>query len=290
VRAAFVIVLIFCLVLLASLTAAHLYGAFFVVACTPDDGAPFCQQPFVCEIAAVAVLLAVAVMPDAARNAASDYAAAQSAAVRHICWAIDCLEAAGGEALCGPLHQPLGVLSDAPPTDADQAQLASVHREAAAYAAARGISISVERLNPFECCVLDTVGDAADLVRAAGASNCGPLYDTFHANIDEMDPVGVFAPNLRFIYHAHFCENDRARQEKFICPGRRRCARSSTAATAVGARSRRSDLRCRAWRRRPGSGATSFPIAKGSTATFMTFCATKGPTPERVDVRREYGT
>jgi hypothetical protein len=74
VRAAFVIVLIFCLVLLASLTAAHLYGAFFVVACTPDDGAPFCQQPFVCEIAAVAVLLAVAVMPDAARNAASDYA------------------------------------------------------------------------------------------------------------------------------------------------------------------------------------------------------------------------
>src|SRR5476649_1484 len=48
---------------------------------------------------------AVAVMPDAARNAASGDIATQAAAVKHICWAIDSLEDAGGETLCGPLHQ-----------------------------------------------------------------------------------------------------------------------------------------------------------------------------------------
>ena len=33
--------------------------------------------------------------------------------------------------------------------------------------------------------------------------NYGLLYDTFHANIEEKDPVGVIAPHLAQINHVH---------------------------------------------------------------------------------------
>ena len=58
-------------------------------------------------------------------------------------------------------------------------------------------SSSLEPLNRFECYVLNTVADAAELVRRVGQPNYGLLYDTFHANIEEKDPVGVIAPAPR---------------------------------------------------------------------------------------------
>lgn len=61
VRAAFIIGLIFCIMLLVSLSAAYLYGVFFVIAFAPDDSVPFYKQAFVWGIAAVAVLFAAAV-------------------------------------------------------------------------------------------------------------------------------------------------------------------------------------------------------------------------------------
>jgi D-psicose/D-tagatose/L-ribulose 3-epimerase len=35
------------------------------------------------------------------------------------------------------------------------------------------------------------------------------MYDTFHANIEEADPIGAYAKNLRNIVHIHISENDR---------------------------------------------------------------------------------
>lgn len=160
----------------------------------------------------------VTVMPDAARDCMSADAAVRAGALKHISWAVDCLAAAGGEVLCGPFHQPLGVFSGNPPTAAERANVASVHREAAAYAAKSRLKLSVEPLNRFECYVLNTVGDAADLVQAVAQPNYGLLYDTFHSNIEEKDPVGVIGPNLRFINHVHFSENDRGTPGKGHVP------------------------------------------------------------------------
>jgi len=161
---------------------------------------------------------AVTVMPDTEHDCMSDDTAVRAGALKHISWAIDCLAAAGGEVLCGPFHQPLGVFSGHPPTAKERANVVSVHNDAAAYAARHNIKLSVEPLNRFECYVLNTVEDSAEVVRQVGAPNYGLLYDTFHANIEEKDPIGAIASNLRYINHVHFSENDRGTPGKGHIP------------------------------------------------------------------------
>jgi D-psicose/D-tagatose/L-ribulose 3-epimerase len=161
---------------------------------------------------------AVAVIPDAERNCVSADPAVRSAGLDHLKWAIDCLAAAEGETLCGPFYQPLGVFTGNPPTKAERANVAGVHKDAALYAARHNIKLSVEPLNRFECYVLNTVADSADVVRQVNEPNYGLLYDTFHANIEEKDPVGVIAPNIAQINHVHFSENDRGTPGKGHVP------------------------------------------------------------------------
>jgi len=160
----------------------------------------------------------VTVMPDVAHDCMSSEAAIRAGALQHISWAIDCVEAAGGELVAGPFHQPLGIFSGAPPTATERANVVDVHKQAAAYAAKRDIKLSVEPLNRFECYVLNTVEDAATIVRAVNSSHYGLLYDTFHTNIEEKDPVGVIGPNMPFINHVHFSENDRGTPGKGHVP------------------------------------------------------------------------
>jgi D-psicose/D-tagatose/L-ribulose 3-epimerase len=35
------------------------------------------------------------------------------------------------------------------------------------------------------------------------------MYDTFHCNIEEQDPIAAFTDHLRHIVHVHISENDR---------------------------------------------------------------------------------
>jgi hypothetical protein len=59
---------IFCVMLLVSITTAHLYGVVFINATAPDAADPFYLQPFVWGIAIVAVLLAMAIWMLRRRN------------------------------------------------------------------------------------------------------------------------------------------------------------------------------------------------------------------------------
>ena len=106
-----------------------------------------------------------------------------------------------------------------PPTEAERANVASAHKEVAAYAA-RAQHQAVDR-----------TAQPVRVLRAQHGRGCrrrwcarwtrpttGLLYDTFHANIEEKDPVGVIAPNLRFINHVHFSENDRGTPGKGHVP------------------------------------------------------------------------
>jgi D-psicose/D-tagatose/L-ribulose 3-epimerase len=161
---------------------------------------------------------AVCVIPDEASNCMSADASVRAAGLAHLKWAIDCLEAAGGEVLCGPFYQPLGVFTGEPPTVEERDGIVEVHKQAARYAANAGIKLSVEPLNRFECHGLNTLADTAEIVARVNEPNYGMLYDTFHANIEEKHPVAEIAPNLSAINHVHTSENDRGTPGKGHVP------------------------------------------------------------------------
>lgn len=151
----------------------------------------------------------VGLIPDLGRSPISADAAARAAGLDHLKWLVDCTAALGADVLCGPFHAPLGVFSGEGPTRDELARLAEAHRAMADHAAGAGVTLAVEPLNRFECYVLNTAEAAAALVAAVDRPNYGYLYDTFHANIEEKDPVGVIARTAPAIAHVHISENDR---------------------------------------------------------------------------------
>jgi D-psicose/D-tagatose/L-ribulose 3-epimerase len=160
----------------------------------------------------------VTVLPDQAHSAISPDAASRAGALEHLKWAIECSQVLGSELLCGPFHQPLAVFSGSGPTADEQARAAEVHRAAAAIAAQAGLVLALEPLNRFECYFLNTMAEAKAHVERVGHPNFGALYDTFHANIEEQDPVGCIAASADVIRHVHVSENDRGTPGKGHVP------------------------------------------------------------------------
>jgi len=159
------------------------------------------------------------VLPDG-HSAISPDPRSRAGALDHLEWAIECSAALGAEVLCGPFHQELAVFSGAGPTEDEKAHAAEVHRQAADAAAPVGLTLALEPLNRFECYFLNTMADAGAHVRRVDRPNFGVLYDTFHANIEEKDPVGCIAEAADVIRHVHVSENDRGTPGKGHVPWR----------------------------------------------------------------------
>ncbi|HZC59842.1 MAG TPA: sugar phosphate isomerase/epimerase [Chthoniobacterales bacterium] len=115
----------------------------------------------------------------------------------------------GADILCGPFHQPLGVFSGTGPTEEEFQFATDVHRAVADEAKREGVGLAIEFLNRFECYFLNTMGATAAYVRRVGHPNFKALYDTFHANIEEVDPPSAFKENANVISHVHISNNDR---------------------------------------------------------------------------------
>jgi D-psicose/D-tagatose/L-ribulose 3-epimerase len=151
----------------------------------------------------------VTVIPDEEHNPISPKAEHRNAGLDYLKWAIDCSQALGAEVICGPFYQPLGAFSGKAASDQERRWGLEVHRKAADYAKQANIILAVEPLNRFEAYFLNLVDDAARYARQVGSSSFGILYDTFHANIEEKDPVGCIGRNIDQIKHVHISENDR---------------------------------------------------------------------------------
>jgi D-psicose/D-tagatose/L-ribulose 3-epimerase len=160
----------------------------------------------------------VTVLPDEAHSAISPDAGSRAGALDHFKWAIECSAALGSDVLCGPFHQPLAVFSGTGPSEDEKARGAEVHRAAAEIAAAAGLMLAIEPLNRFECYFLNTMADAKAYVQRVDHPSFGALYDTFHANIEERDPVGVIGETADVIRHVHVSENDRGTPGKGHVP------------------------------------------------------------------------
>lgn len=154
---------------------------------------------------------AVTVLPDEAHNAISPDAANRRGAVEHLKRVIECAHNAGVQTLCGPYYQVLGQFTGAFPTEDELNRAAEVHREIAPVAQAAGIKNAIEALNRFEAHLLNTMEQAASYVKRVNHPNFGTMYDTFHANIEEKDPLGAIETVFRTgkLNHVHISENDR---------------------------------------------------------------------------------
>jgi D-psicose/D-tagatose/L-ribulose 3-epimerase len=151
----------------------------------------------------------VTVVPDEARSPISPDPKSRERALDRLRWAIDCSKALESEVLCGPFHQPLAVFSGIGATDDEKRRGAEVHGAAADYAAEANLVLAIEPLNRFECYFLNTMAETRDYVERVGRPNFGALYDSFHANIEEKDPIGVIGEAGGVIRHVHVSENDR---------------------------------------------------------------------------------
>jgi D-psicose/D-tagatose/L-ribulose 3-epimerase len=154
---------------------------------------------------------AVALIPDEAHNPLSPDAAARAAGVDHLKRVIDCCAALQAQALVGPWYQPLGVFSGEGPTDTELERCAGVHRAVAQKARDASLICALEPLNRFECYLLNTCEQTSAYLERLGEPGFGILYDTFHANIEEKDPLAALhaAYAKGHVNHVHISENDR---------------------------------------------------------------------------------
>lgn len=148
-------------------------------------------------------------MPNTDHNAISPDPAKRANAVDFMKQVIDCSAAVGADVLIGPFYQPLGEFTGNGPTTDEKQFAADTHRDMATYAASCNIMLAVEPLNRFECYFLNTLADARELVHAVDHPNFGTMVDTFHANIEEKDPVAALTANVDILKHVHVSENDR---------------------------------------------------------------------------------
>lgn len=151
---------------------------------------------------------AVSAMGDPAMNLIGD-AAARKAGVAYMKHTIDCAEALGAKYLSGPLHSTLGHFSGAGPTPAEWKRAVDTQRLIGDHATKHEVTIGLEALNRFECYLVNTMRDLSRFVDEVAHPNIQAMYDTFHANIEEADPIAAFTDNVRNIVHVHISENDR---------------------------------------------------------------------------------
>ena len=106
-------------------------------------------------------------------------------------------------------------------------------RQAAEIAAQAGMALAIEYLNRFECYFLNTTADARAFVQRVDHPNFRMMYDTFHANIEEKDPVGCIAATADSSATSTSARTTAARPAPATSTGARpfgRCARSATTA------------------------------------------------------------
>ena len=152
---------------------------------------------------------AITVIPGIEKNPLSADPADRKRAVDYLNWSADCTAALGADTIGGPLHQTLGHFSGAAPTEEERKRARDVHTLVGDHAQKQGVRLALEAINRFECYFANTMDDLTAYTRSLGHPAIRTMYDTFHANIEELDPVAAFTRNRDEVIHVHISENDR---------------------------------------------------------------------------------
>lgn len=152
---------------------------------------------------------AISVIPTPDLHIISDDAADRKRGEDYLKWLVDCAAALGAEGIGGPLHQTLGHFSGEGTTEAEFEHAREVHQVVGDHAQANGQVIALEAVNRFETYFANTMDDLCAYTRSLDHPAIKTMYDTFHANLEEQNPVDAFTRNARDVVHIHISENDR---------------------------------------------------------------------------------
>lgn len=152
---------------------------------------------------------AITVVPTEDKNPVGKDPAQRKAAVDYLKYCVDCAAALGAECVGGPVTQTLGHFSGKGPTQIERNRARSVHRKAGDYAAKQGVRIAIEAVNRFESYFVNTMHDLAAYLDFVDHPAIQGMYDTFHANLEEADPIAAIEEIRPHMIHVHISENDR---------------------------------------------------------------------------------
>jgi D-psicose/D-tagatose/L-ribulose 3-epimerase len=152
---------------------------------------------------------AIALFASPEMNPIGDTPEQRAAGLKHMDWILDCTAAMGAKVAGGPLHSTLGHFSGAAATDDERKRGIDFHLAAGELARRRGVTVTLEALNRFECYFLTTMAELAAYLDAVNHPSISGMYDTFHANIEEKDPTAAIGAIQRHLSHVHISENDR---------------------------------------------------------------------------------
>ena len=106
-------------------------------------------------------------------------------------------------------HQTLGEFSGAATTQDEFDRALEVHNTVGDYARNANVTIALEAVNRFESYFATTMEQIDSYVESLAHPNIKTMYDTFHANIEETDPVAAYTQHSKNVTHVHISENDR---------------------------------------------------------------------------------
>ncbi|SDN04234.1 sugar phosphate isomerase/epimerase [Ensifer sp. YR511] len=97
----------------------------------------------------------------------------------------------------------------APPTVRQRTQVAESLTRLGRRAGELGLRLGLEPVNRYESFLVNTLDEAAALIREAGESNLFIHMDTFHMNIEEADISAAIYRNATLLGYAHVADSNR---------------------------------------------------------------------------------
>lgn len=147
-----------------------------------------------------------------ALNANADISSADPAIARRgeqfISDAIAATRDMGSKRLGGVTHSAMQRYLGAPHANV-RGQLIDIYGRLAAKAEAAGVRLGLEAVNRYESNVVNTLDDAAQIIKAVGSEALFVHMDTYHMNIEEHDCADVIVRNHQLIGHVHIGESHR---------------------------------------------------------------------------------
>ena len=140
---------------------------------------------------------------------ASTDPAARAAAVDNVVAIMERSRDLGTNLVTGPMLNPVGAFSGAPPTPDEKIHLLDSMKALADNAERMDMRLALEPLNRFQGYLVTRVDDGMALCRETGSSRIGLLLDLFHMNIEEKDPAATIRRAAQYCFHIHVSACDR---------------------------------------------------------------------------------